>query len=51
MELTKELVSKIKKEYNEWLDDCELHNLPLDYSTDGVFDFILHYIDKEENNE
>ena len=47
MELTKELVRKIEKEYNEWCDDCDDHGLPVFCNPEEVFRFIEHFIDKE----
>lgn len=51
MELNKETLEHIKKAYYEWLDDCEMYNLPIDYSTEGVFNFIADYIANNSNEE
>lgn len=48
MELNKELLNKIKLEYYQWRDDCELHKLPTTGKADEVFSFIAYYIDKEK---
>lgn len=49
MELNKELLNKIEREYYEWCDDCDDHGLPVFCNPEEVFRFIENFIDKENN--